>query len=169
MLRSPVALLVAILAFFAGHVLAELNITIAGRNITAAAFLGSQDPVRTQAECAGNCTMAQNVVDACNGDNACLCNGTTTTPIVACEQCMFTQLIAQNRRPTDDLAGQTSSLLAYKAACTNANQTVDTLVLTLPPDWDGPFGQGLTIGTTVIAVGSAFILGLFSIGIVNSM
>lgn len=104
---------------------------------------------------------------------------------------MFTQLIALNKRPADDLAGQSSSLngksspsnplllfltptslsaIAYKTACSNVLLAINTtFALTLPPDWDGPFGQGLTMGTTVIAVGSAFILGLFSIGIVNSM
>lgn len=101
---------------------------------------------------------------------------------------MFAQLIALNKRPADSLAGQTSSLagafstsgnpfsflmpiapsaIAYTTACNGTTET--PLKLALPADWDGPFGQGLTMGTTVIAVGSAFIIGLFSISIVNSM
>ncbi|KAI1790612.1 hypothetical protein LXA43DRAFT_1146384 [Ganoderma leucocontextum] len=153
MMRSPLAFLLAVLAFLGGHVLAELNITIDGKNITAAVFLASNDSVRTSAP-------------ACNGNNTCLCND-ATKPILDCEECMFTQLITLNKRPADQLAGQASSLSAYTTACNGSAAT--NLTLTLPLDWDGPFGQGLTVGTTVIAVGSAFILGLFSITIVNSM
>ncbi|PIL25931.1 hypothetical protein GSI_11684 [Ganoderma sinense ZZ0214-1] len=189
MIRSPFALLLAIFAFLAGHVLAELNITIDGRNITAAVFLNSTDSVRTSSQCNQLCNDAQSTIITCNGNNTCLCKN-ASSPILGCEQCMFSQLIALNRRPTDDLAGQTSSLTgkisfnlllsfqtnispsatAYTTACSDANETVSTpLTLVLPDGWDGPFGQGLTIGTTVIAVGSAFIIGVFSIGIVNSM
>ena len=72
--------------------------------------------------------------------------------------------------------------IAYVAACNTANITVITngtastltiaaadAALTLPPNWDGPFGQGLNIGTTVVTVAAATLLGGGLIGVLITM
>ena len=41
--------------------------------------------------------------------------------------------------------------------------------LALPSDWDGPFGQGLTPGTTAITLIAALIIGGGAITVVNTM
>nr|VWO95849.1 Eukaryotic translation initiation factor 5A (eIF-5A) [Ganoderma boninense] len=121
-------------------VLADLNITIGGQNITAAAFLNTNDTIRT-VQCNSNCTNAMSAVTIS----------------------VFDLL-------PSSITNATPSATAYTTACGNINATVGTaLKLSLPADWDGPFGQGLTIGTTVIALGVAFFMGLFSIAVVNSM
>lgn len=59
----------------------------------------------------------------------------------------------------------------YIAACTTAKQTVDPTLgkLTLPPNWDGPFGQGLNTATTAIVLIVTLGLGLFCMGVTNWM
>ncbi|TBU59860.1 hypothetical protein BD310DRAFT_816208 [Dichomitus squalens] len=158
MMRSPFSLFVAVLALFAGHVLA-LNITIGGRNITAPQFLNTSDIV-----------LQDSALNTCGANDTCACAASTVSLVLGCQQCMFNQLIARNKQPVDLLAGQASALTAYSTACTNITAVnASQVTLTLPPDWDGPFGQGLTTGTTVVAVIAAFVLGLCSITIVNTM
>ncbi|KAI0830196.1 hypothetical protein BC628DRAFT_1416507 [Trametes gibbosa] len=164
-------LLAALFSIFASQVLA-LNISIAGLTgtVDAVGFLSPNDPAL--AACPGDCTNALNVVQGCNGDDACLCNGTTTLPtILKCEQCMFAQLISDNRLPKDPRAGQTDALTAYAAACSPAHTIPKnvTFVLVPPPGWDGPFGQGLTTFGTVVSVVAAAVLGTGMITVVNVM
>ncbi|KAI0351587.1 hypothetical protein OH77DRAFT_1498391 [Trametes cingulata] len=166
-------ILAAFLAAFAGQVLA-LNISIAGipGNITASNFLTSSDPAFSA--CSSDCAPALANITACGDTNdACLCsNQTTIIPaIVACEQCMFEQLIHDNRRPQDPRAGQTSAITAYTTACSNLNFTIPANItkLALPSDWDGPFGQGLTTLGTVVSVIAAAVLGTGMITVVNTM
>ena len=104
---------------------------------------------------------------------------------------MFDRLIAEFKLPEDDLAGSAPALsgmsfsyplmlfpfaapalialssIAYSTAC---NLTAPHLLALAPPaGWDGPFGQGLTTGTTVVTFIAALILGLGSITVVNTM
>ena len=62
-------------------------------------------------------------------------------------------------------------MLAYAAACAGSGVTVAATQVALapPPDWNGPFGQGLNTAATAFGVIVAFFLGLFRIGVVNSM
>ncbi|RPD60725.1 hypothetical protein L226DRAFT_533094 [Lentinus tigrinus ALCF2SS1-7] len=191
MVRSPLScFLVAFFALLVGRVAAQASLTInvglSTGNVTAADFLKPNDPVL--GDCTQECTAAESVISACT-NNACLCNANATDataaipPIVKCEQCMFNALITRNTVPQDPRAGQSSALSAYLAACNTANITVtaadgtpSTLtvaaaaaVLTSPPNWDGPFGQGLNTGTTVITVIAATILGGGLIGVLVTM
>lgn len=53
----------------------------------------------------------------CNGADGCLCSNETAVSIVECEQCMFTNLIARNKKPDDARAGQTSAIAGEFACC----------------------------------------------------
>ena len=61
--------------------------------------------------------------------------------------------------------------IVYAAACLNATITLPASVTTLelPPDWDGPFGQGLTPATTAITFIAALMVGGGAIAVVNTM
>lgn len=106
---------------------------------------------------------------------------------------MFTQLVNDNRRPVDLLAGQTSAIAgasplfisvgrdecstcgitAYSAACTGVNHTIPLtakeIALAVPTNWDGPFGQGLTTLGTVVTVAAGAFIGVGMITVVNTM
>lgn len=59
---------------------------------------------------------------------------------------------------------------AYGTAC-NLNTTAqkEFTTLTLPPDWDGPFGQGLSPVATAFVLIIALLLGSSSIWVVCTM
>ncbi|KAI0776784.1 hypothetical protein BD413DRAFT_645615 [Trametes elegans] len=172
------ALLATFFALFAGQVLAVLNITIPELGVIhQTQFLATNDSVL--ASCNATCVPAMDKITACQDDNACLCDANATVPaIVQCEQCMFTQLLALNRRPADGLAGQTSALAGasplslpshYSLPFLTAVLPATLTALTLPPNWDGPFGQGLTTFGTVVTVLAASVLGTGLITVVNTM
>jgi hypothetical protein len=51
------------------------------------------------------------LLQTCGDDNdSCLCGNDTATVIQACEQCMFSELIAENQRMPDPRAGSTPGL-----------------------------------------------------------
>ncbi|RDX44079.1 hypothetical protein OH76DRAFT_1360156, partial [Lentinus brumalis] len=145
-----------------------LKIDVGGTvgNVSAADFLRPNDIVLNDVRALRACA-----------DNKCLCaaNNTQTdvVPLVtACQQCMFAALITRNKLPDDPRAGQASALTAYQTACNaTASILLDTTVIALvpPPNWDGPFGQGLNVGTTVITVIVGALLGSGLIGVVISM
>ncbi|KAI0759090.1 hypothetical protein C8Q74DRAFT_1301870 [Fomes fomentarius] len=182
MMRSPISFfLVAFLALMAGKVAAlGVNITGFEPNMPMTDFLNTPDVVRTT-DCASNCTLAQTAITNCNGADACLCSNETAVSIVMCEQCMFTSLIARNKKPDDGRAGQTSAIAAYLAACGSlGNDTLPdnasvrnaknaTFKLVVPDNWNGPFGQGLDIPATVVTVIAGAILGVGLITVVNTM
>ena len=62
---------------------------------------------------------------------------------------------------------------AYSAACGSPSPNITVaaadIALTVPANWDGPFGQGLNTGTTVISVIITFFLGVGLITVVNTM
>lgn len=62
---------------------------------------------------------------------------------------------------------------AYVAAClaSPANVTVPAteVALTLPPDWDGPVGEHLNLGETIVYVGVGAVIGVGSIVILCTM
>ncbi|OJT01576.1 hypothetical protein TRAPUB_7972 [Trametes pubescens] len=170
-------ILAAFFALCASQVFA-LGVNITGlTTLSATDFLAPADA--SLASCsnpapnAGPCTLALANVTACGTDDGCLCNNATVLSIVACEECMFTQLVNDNRRPSDPRAGQTSAIAAYGAACTVANHTIaltkDEIALTVPSNWDGPFGQGLTTLGTVVTVAAGAFIGVGMITVVNTM
>ncbi|KAI8972619.1 hypothetical protein BD414DRAFT_525275 [Trametes punicea] len=165
-------LLAAFFAFFAGQALARLNITIDGLGvIPASQFLSVNDPVRN--DCSNDCDPANAAIQGCGDDNdSCLCRNDTVSAILNCQECMFTQLIHLNRRPEDPRAGQATALTAYSTACNNSLGSplaTSQITLTVPSDWDGPFGQGLNTFGTVVSVAAAAILGSGLIAVVNTM
>jgi hypothetical protein len=54
-------------------------------------------------------------MEACNGDDGCLCSNDTVTAITACQQCYFTTIIQGNRRMPDPRAGSTPALAGGSA------------------------------------------------------
>ncbi|KAI9512154.1 hypothetical protein F5148DRAFT_1008607 [Russula earlei] len=157
----------------AGQALA-LNIAIGGPVgiVTADKFLTVQDTNLTS-QCQTACNPANAAIQACNGDDACLCRNDTVTAVTACQQCYFTTVIKENRQMPDPRAGSTPALAAYVAACqaSPANVTVPAteVTLTLPPDWDGPTGEHLNLGETIVYVVTGAIIGIGSIGILCTM
>jgi len=152
---------------------AALNITVGGSvgTVPASQFLTVDDAGITS-DCQTQCTPANNAIQACGTNDSCLCNSTTVAAITACEQCMFNDLIAKNIPMPDPRAGSATALTAYAAAClADANVTVPTteITLTLPSDWDGPFGQSLSLPATVLTVIVASGLASGSIWVLSTM
>ncbi|KAJ3527419.1 hypothetical protein NM688_g8128 [Phlebia brevispora] len=173
-----IALFIAFFAALAGRAYAQINattfnITLPGLgNVTANQFLSFNDADLTT-KCSGNLTAANNAISACTNNNAtCLCSPPTVRLILECEQCYFEQLIAENRAMPDVRAGNAAALTAYATAC-NASAGVvliaDQTTLTLPSNWDGPYGQFLNAGATVFGVICTIVLGVGAITVVNTM
>jgi len=155
----------------AGRALA-LNIVVHGAigNLTALSMLNVSDSI-IMTRCQEQCTSATAAIQACSDDN-CLCNNTTVTAIVGCEQCMFNVVIATNNPKPDPKAGSASVLAAYSAACqqsVNVTLAPTDIGLTLPADWNGPVAISLNTPATVVAVGIGAILGGGALFILNSM
>jgi len=174
-MRSFVGFLLLFVSMLAGRV-AALNITVGGSvgTVPASEFLtlDSADSI-FMTDCQTQCQPGMNAIAACGETNdSCLCDSATVTNITACEQCMFNDVIAKNARPTDPRAGFTSALTAYAAACLAAvNVTVPTteITLTLPADWDGPFGVGMGAAGTAFTLIAGLLLGTGSIYVINTM
>ncbi|KZT03327.1 uncharacterized protein LAESUDRAFT_751737 [Laetiporus sulphureus 93-53] len=156
----------------ASRVLA-LNITVGGTVgiVPASEFLTVNDTYLTTT-CQSQCTSAQTAITSCGTSNSCLCNSTTVTLITSCEQCMFDALIAEDLPMPDPRAGSATALTAYSAAClSDANVTVPTteIALTLPSDWDGPFGLHLGIPATIFTLVAATTIGSGAIWVICTM
>jgi len=172
-MHSPASLLLAVLALLAGRVLA-LNISVGGflGVIPASEFLNTTVQPFTS-DCSSQCAPGIAAIKSCGDtDDACLCNSTTVAAVLACEQCFFTDFIRLNEIPVDPRMDATPALTAYTTAC-NASTGVaipaTAVALTLPADWDGPFGQGLSTAGTVVVVGVATLLGTGLITVLNTM
>ncbi|OCH91354.1 hypothetical protein OBBRIDRAFT_792402 [Obba rivulosa] len=163
-MHSPATFLVAFLALLASRVLATsgaLNITVGGALgvIPASDFL-TVNMLSLPQDCQTQCAPGVSAIKACGDTNTtCLCDAATVSAVTACQQCYFDDLIKLNVAPTDVRAGSG----AYATAC-NVSTT-----FTLPSDWDGPFGLGLSTAGTVFAVGAATVLGVGLITVVNTM
>jgi hypothetical protein len=127
------------------------------------------------ATCSSNCSIVQNELVACQNDATCLCTNTTlVAELRNCEQCMYQSLIEANAPmppESDQKAGSTPMLVGYQTACSAFNFTLNAtqVSLTLPANWDGPFGLGLNTGGTVVSVIFAFIIGMSSLVILSNV
>ncbi|KIP09410.1 hypothetical protein PHLGIDRAFT_34440 [Phlebiopsis gigantea 11061_1 CR5-6] len=163
---------IAFFALLAGRVY-SLNITVPGMgNLTQTQFLKLSDATLISV-CGQTCTGADTIIAACGTDEGCVCANATAQAVYNCEQCVFTELIKENRPMPDVLSGNQVVLTSYKTACAAAplNVTIpaEFVTLQLPSDWDGPFGQGLTTFTTAVYLASALIIGGGAITVVNTM
>ncbi|PCH43065.1 hypothetical protein WOLCODRAFT_153117 [Wolfiporia cocos MD-104 SS10] len=149
-----------------------LEISVGGSvgNVTANDFLNITDS-QVASDCQTQCAPATKAIDACGTSSSCLCDSATVTAITACEQCMFDALIAGDLPMVDPREGSQTALTAYATACAGVNVTVPATLttLTLPADWDGPFGQGLGLPATIFTVIIAAALGSGCIYIVSTM
>ncbi|KAJ8588596.1 hypothetical protein M405DRAFT_852464 [Rhizopogon salebrosus TDB-379] len=149
----------------------SLSIAVGGSlgTIDATQFLNVSDTYLLT-DCQSQCSNATAQISNCTSD-ACLCGSSTVTAITSCEQCMFNDLISKFATSTDPRAGSSASLTAYAAACSSAGVTVPSsqITLTLPSDWDGPFGLGLGVASTAVVVGITGILGFGAIILLSNM
>ncbi|KIM77386.1 hypothetical protein PILCRDRAFT_825345 [Piloderma croceum F 1598] len=157
----------------AGRAMA-LNIVFGGPlgNITASQVLAIPDG-QLKTDCQSSCDPANQAIQTCGDTNdSCLCNNATVSAILACEQCMFTELINQNAQMPDPRAGSTPALAAYSAACL-ASQNITlpptSIALTLPASWVGPFDALLNLPATIITVMIGATLGGSAILLLSNM
>ncbi|KAK7688469.1 hypothetical protein QCA50_008007 [Cerrena zonata] len=180
-------------AFFASKALAlNINFTGSVSNPTLDVIPPSQylsfDDAEAMTTCQTQCTTATNTIQTCGdtGDD-CLCSNTTIADIVSCHQCVFSDLIHRRKVATDIRENSTPALAAWQAACLTTAPVNATLpdhdvdfpftfkafkaefAITVPSDWDGPFGQGLNMGATVVTVIAGALLGGSLIGILCTM
>ncbi|OBZ74572.1 hypothetical protein A0H81_05407 [Grifola frondosa] len=157
----------ALLVVLAGQALA-LNISVGGSvgTVLASDFLNIPD-AELMTDCQSECNPCHRPVAT---PTHCLCSPPTLDDIRQCEQCMFNDLIVKNRKSPDPRAGSTPALAAYAAACSVSLQIdVAAPTLTVPPDWDGPFGLSLNIAGTVVTLIAATVLASGSFFILNTM
>ncbi|KAI0727741.1 hypothetical protein C8Q72DRAFT_838302 [Fomitopsis betulina] len=162
--------LVFLLATLLASRVYALDITVGGTlgNVSATDFLNiTNSSVVTT--CSSTCDPVKDTLAACT-DTACFCNDTTIGAVASCEQCMFNALIAGNLQQTDPREGGQVALTAYGTACgLNATEAKTLTTLSLPADWDGPFGQGLSPVATAFVLMIALMLGTSSIYVVCTM
>jgi len=152
-----------LLTALAGRALA-FNVTV-GNNLFQATEVLSFTSTAVISSCDAGCATAQTAIAACNvDDTACYCSNTTTIPLNACEQCLFTALIDANKPAPDPRVGSNVVLAGWTANCVAAKIPVTpALALTLPDSWDGPFvavfptAIGWVIAVTGGVLGSSLI------------
>ncbi|KAI0039524.1 hypothetical protein FA95DRAFT_1566905 [Auriscalpium vulgare] len=141
-------------------------------NITQNEFLSVPDAKLT-ADCSTQCAPGTQAIQACNNDDSCLCTDATIASVVACQQCMFADLIQDFRKMPDLRAGSVPALSAYGAACNASDVHIVVppakLALALPASWNGPTGEPLNLGGTIAYVASGAILSIGSIVILCTM
>jgi len=163
----------ALFIALAGRAMA-LNIVFGGDlgNITASQLLAIPDG-QLKTDCQTSCDPANQAIQACGDTNdACLCTNATITAIVACEQCMLTDLINKNKKAPDPRAGSNPGLTAYASACSaSLNITIPpiSVALQLPPSWDGPFDVQMGLPGTIVTVVVGAFLGVSSILLLSNM
>jgi len=157
----------------AGRVLA-LTIDVGGNlgNITATQFLMVND-TQLMTACTSQCQPGMSAIQSCGASDTCLCNATTVAAVRTCQQCYFTNIIAENRKMPNVLAGSTPALAAYSAAClappTNVTIAATAIALTLPDNWDGPVAMHLSTGATIIYLVSVLTIGVGLMSVVITM
>ncbi|KAL4259279.1 Extracellular membrane protein CFEM domain-containing protein [Pleurotus pulmonarius] len=143
----------ALVVCLAGRALAAFNITVGTTELATKDIIAPSTAI--PGLCSQNCTVAQNMLIGCADDASCLCGTDTLGNLTQCEQCIFTELIRENKPMADFRAGSNVLLGAYRTACNASTKTAppaDTLILTLPSDWDGPFVSVLPVGVAIIYV-----------------
>ncbi|KAJ7026285.1 hypothetical protein C8F04DRAFT_1400079 [Mycena alexandri] len=156
----------ALLTVLAGRALAfdSFNVTV-GTTVFQAAEVLAFPSTPVIASCATQCQSAQTTITACaTNDPTCLCAPATVGPLLTCEQCCFTALIAANKPAPDPRAGSNPAVTGWTANCKALNNTLATpMALTLPDSWDGPFvavfptAIGWVIAVTGGVLGSSLI------------
>ncbi|EGN94857.1 hypothetical protein SERLA73DRAFT_187938 [Serpula lacrymans var. lacrymans S7.3] len=159
------------LLLLAGRVL-SLSIEIAGfsGNISANQFLNVSD-TSVLAACQTQCNNGTTAINNCGTNDTCLCDTATIAAITNCQQCMFDDLIANFAVSSDPRVGSTPALTAYVAACSSAGITVPatSVALTLPADWDGPFGVHASVAGTALTVIVGLAMGTSAIAMLCTM
>jgi len=156
----------------AGRVLA-LNISVSGipGNITADQFLMQSDMMLSN-QCTSQCAPGMSAVQGCQGDNTCLCSNTTVSAVRDCQECYFTNIVNDNRKMPNLLAGSAPALSAYSAACT-ADQNITVapalIALSVPDGWEGPVAMHLSTGATIIYLISCIAIGASLITVICTM
>ncbi|KAJ7743172.1 hypothetical protein B0H16DRAFT_1727893 [Mycena metata] len=156
----------ALLTVLAGRALAfdSFNVTLGTTVFQATEVLAfTSTPVIVG--CAPQCQLAQANITACaTNDPTCLCAPATTGPLLTCEQCLFTALIAANQPAPDPRAGSNPAVTGWTLNCATLKQPLATpMALTLPDSWDGPFVSvfptaiGWVIAVTGGVLGSSLI------------
>ncbi|KAG2032852.1 hypothetical protein BDR03DRAFT_1094712 [Suillus americanus] len=150
----------------------SLSIDVGGSvgTIDATQFLNVTDTYLLT-DCQSQCSNANAQITTCAANDSCLCASNTVTAITSCDQCMFTDLIAKFATSTDPRAGSTAALTAYAAACSSAGFTVPSSLVTLsvPSNWDGPFGVSLGTVSTALIVAVTALLGGGSILLLSNL
>ncbi|KAL0952304.1 hypothetical protein HGRIS_006592 [Hohenbuehelia grisea] len=100
---------VAALFFLLASRALAFTLSVGKVDLAVADILAIPDSPVKQA-CAAQCTQADQALRACNDDASCLCGPNTVSPLQACEQCMFTELIRTNKPLPDFRAGSTPVL-----------------------------------------------------------
>ncbi|KAF8885660.1 hypothetical protein BD779DRAFT_667201 [Infundibulicybe gibba] len=158
------------LIVLAGQALAAFNVTFGSSTLLPAQMLDISDQ-QLSTFCQNNCTSAGQKFELCQDDAGCLCSQDTVSAFLACEQCMFTKLIVDNKPILDPKAGSTPLLAAYATACnaTGHKSPSDTAALVLPPTWDGPFVAILPVGGAAVTVIVGVALGISALFLLSNM
>jgi len=113
--------------------------------------------------CSSNCTSMISTIQNCassTDDAACYCTNALQLAMQDCEQCMLNFLVAKNIKQPSPVVGSNPVLAGLLGACTNKSITLPAVALTLAPNWDGPLGVGLSLGATVVVVGTGALMGM---------
>ncbi|KAJ4481075.1 hypothetical protein J3R30DRAFT_3463983 [Lentinula aciculospora] len=147
------------------------NVSFGTQSLTASQILPNLTGVIAPcASTTATCSNVQSELSACQDDATCLCEAQLVADLRNCEQCMYETVINANA-PAPDMAGSTPILAGYQAACAAFNITLNAtqIALTLPANWDGPFGLGLNIVGTVFTVGAGSVLGISSLLLLSNL
>ncbi|KAG5636988.1 hypothetical protein H0H81_006194 [Sphagnurus paluster] len=146
------------------------NITVGEKTLTTAQILNVPDSV-VKTTCATTCNNANQLIQACNDDAACLCRDDTVNALFNCEQCMFTKLVEENLQ-LDFRVGSAAVLSAYSGQCkavANITLAANQTSLQLPASWDGPFVAVLPFGAALVVAAFGGIFGISAILLLSNM
>ncbi|KAF8331601.1 hypothetical protein F5887DRAFT_998299 [Amanita rubescens] len=164
------AYFIAFCVLLAGRVSATFNVTLGNQVLFAGDILAIPSSAVTTA-CNDACTAADTALQNCNNDPTCLCQTSTVSMLLTCEQCMYNYLIANFEAAPDPRAGSQPVLTGYGAACVGANQVLpaSATLLTLAPGWNGPQSSVLSTGATAIVVTLGGMLGFGALYLLSHM
>ena len=125
----------------------------------------------------------EKTINDCNGASnsnatAC-CDDNLLVQMQQCEQCMFNFLVAKNIPPplvqstlgqSINIVGSNPALAGLISVCKDKNVTLNAKVaLSIAPNWDGPLGIGLSLGATIVVVGTGAIMGASALWILSTI